>query len=202
MLVVDYSRELNPTLTQLADEIAALLPDRCDVVGQSIGTWLAAEVAARRRSSVRRVVLISTFSRVRDLSLGASARMTRMTPAWLYRMTTPKLMALACGPVGDGTGHPFFDGVADSDQDGVARRTRWQIGRDVTDLLRSINQPVAVVLGGSDRFVARRRREFAHLAGIFSRPDDRFEIVDDAGHVLLPTAAVDRAAAVVEEFLA
>lgn len=202
VLLVEYSRENQPTLGELADEIAALLPDRCDLVGQSIGTWLVAEVAARRRESVRRVVLISTFSRVRDLTLRLSALLTRRTPRWLYRRTTPPLMAAVCGPVGDGKDHPFLGGVAESDQDGVARRTRWQVGRDATDLLRSISQPVAVVLGASDRFVPRRRREYAHLAAIFSRPGDRVEIIDGAGHVLLPSGAVDRAAEVVAEFLA
>ncbi len=201
VLLVDYSRELSESLGDLADEIAELLPDRCDLVGQSIGTWLAAEVARRRPSSVRRVVLVAPFSRVRNNALRVSALATRLTPRWMYRRTTPTLMAVACGPVGDGKRHPFLSGVAESDQSGVARRTRWQIGRDVTDLLRSIEQPVAMVLGGSDRFVPRRKREFEHLAEIFSRPDDRVSVIDDAGHVLLPSAAVDKAARLIDEFL-
>ena len=40
------------------------------------------------------------------------------------------MMAIACGPVGDGGKHPFLAGVANSDQKGVARRNKWQIGRD------------------------------------------------------------------------
>ena len=201
VLLVDYSRELTGSPGDLADEIAQLIPERCDLVGQSIGTWLAAEVAVRRRAAVRRVVLVSPFTRVRNITLRGSALFTRLMPRWLYRSTTPGLMAVACGPVGDGKEHPFLDGVANSDQAGVARRTRWQVGRDVTDLFRSVEQPTALVLGGSDRFVPRRGREWKHLAEIFFRPDDRVEILEDTGHVLLPSESVDQAAKIIDEFL-
>ena len=135
MLLVDYAAEVEPDLDSLAEAIADLLPDECDVVGQSIGTWLAAEVAQRRREQVRRVALMSTFTRTRTVSLWLSALMTRLSPRKIYRATTPRLMALACGPVGDGGNHPFLAGVANSDQKGVARRTKWQIGRDFSSRL-------------------------------------------------------------------
>lgn len=201
VLLVDYSREIEPTLDDLADAIAELLPDRCDLVGQSIGTWLAAHVARRRPDAVRKVVLIATFTRVRGLAVRASAAMTRLMPRWLYRRTTPALMRLACGPVGDGGDHPFLRGVAASDQEGVARRSRWQVGHDARQLLAGVDQPVAVLVGNADRFVPRRRREFARLESIFSRRGDRFETIDGAGHVLLPSAAVETATLRIEEHL-
>jgi pimeloyl-ACP methyl ester carboxylesterase len=202
VLLVDYSRELTASPGDLAGAIADLIPDRCDLVGQSIGTWIAAEVAVRRRSAVRRVVLISPFTRVRNITLRGSALGTRLMPRWLYRTTTPTMMAMACGPVGDGRDHPFLDGVANSDQAGVARRTRWQVNQDVTGLFRSIEQPTALVLGGSDRFVPRRDREWKHLTEIFSRSEDRVEILDDAGHVFLPSESVDQATRIIVDFLA
>ena len=58
------------------------------MVGQSIGTWLAAEVAQRRPERVRRVALMSTFA-VRIAALWLSALMARLSPRKIYRATTP-----------------------------------------------------------------------------------------------------------------
>ena len=159
VLLVDYSVEAEEDLETLADKIGALLPDRFDVVGQSIGSWLAVEVVLRRSEAVRRVVLVATFTRTRTWSLRASALITRWLPRPLYRAMTPGLMAVTCGPVGDGRTHPFLRTVGGSNQRSVAKRTRWQIGRDMSGRMGSLGQPTLVLLGGSDRFVPRRRRE-------------------------------------------
>jgi pimeloyl-ACP methyl ester carboxylesterase len=201
VLLVDYAAEVEPDLESLAEAIAELLPDECDVVGQSIGTWLAAEVAQRRPDKVRRVALMSTFTRTRTVSLWLSALTTRLSPRKIYRAATPRLMAIACGPVGDGRRHPFLAGVANSDQEGVARRTRWQIGRDFSTRLGGIPQPALVLLGDADRFVPRRRREFARIRAQFTGGDDRVVVIPDAGHVFLPSPAIDRAVTEIERFL-
>lgn len=202
VLLVDYSTEVEPDLDALAEAIAALAPPQCDVIGQSIGTWLAVEVARRRPRQVRKVVLMATFTRTRNLPLRVSQLVTRWSPRPLYRAVTPRLMALVCGPVGDGGDHPFLAGAARSDQEGVARRTGWQLGRDVSERLRGVAQPTLVLLGGRDRFVPSRRREQARLRSIFAGPADRVVVIEGAGHVLLPSAAIGRAVAEVEEFLA
>jgi pimeloyl-ACP methyl ester carboxylesterase len=202
VLLVDYAAEVESDLESLAEAIGDLLPDECDLLGQSIGTWLAAEVAQRRRRKVRRVALMSTFTRTRPVSLRLSALMTRLSPRKIYRATTPRLMALACGPVGDGGDHPFLAGVANSDQEGVARRTKWQIGRDFSERLGAIPQPTLVLLGDADRFVPRRRREFGRIRSQFTSGSDRVVVIPDAGHVFLPSAAIDRAATEIEKFLA
>jgi len=202
VLLADYAAEVEPDLDSLAEAIAELIPETCDIVGQSIGTWLAAEVAQRRRERVGRVVLMSTFTRTRTISLWLSALMTRLSPRKIYRATAPRLMAVACGPVGDGGNHPFLAGVANSDQKGVARRTKWQIRRDFSSRLGSIPQPTLVLLGGDDRFVPRRRREFGRIRAQFTGGGDRVVVIPDAGHVFLPSAAIDRAADEIERFLA
>jgi pimeloyl-ACP methyl ester carboxylesterase len=201
VLLVDYAAEVESDLDSLAEAIADLLPDECDVVGQSIGTWLAAEVAQRQRKKVRRVALMSTFTRTRTVSLWLSALITRLSPRKIYRATTPRLMAVACGPVGDGGKHPFLTGVSNSDQEGVARRTKWQIGRDFAPQLGGIPQPTLVLLGAADRFVPRRKREFGRIRSQFTGFDDRVVVIPDAGHVFLPSAAIDRAATEIESFL-
>jgi pimeloyl-ACP methyl ester carboxylesterase len=201
VLLVDYAAEVESDLDSLAEAIADLLPDECDVVGQSIGTWLAAEVAQRQRKKVRRVALMSTFTRTRTVSLWLSALITRLSPRKIYCATTPRLMAVACGPVGDGGKHPFLTGVANSDQEGVARRTKWQIGRDFAPRLGGIPQPTLVLLGAADRFVPRRKREFGRIRSQFTGFDDRVVVIPDAGHVFLPSAAIDRAVTEIENFL-
>lgn len=202
VLLVDYSTETEPDLESLAEAIVRLLPEQCDVLGQSIGSWLAAEVAQRRRKQVRRVVLTATFTRTRPISLRISKLMTRLTPRKLYRATTPRLMAWVCGPVGDGGDHPFLAGVAASDREAVARRTGWQIGRDFSARLHSIPQPTLVLLGGDDRFVPRRRREFARIRSAFTGTGDRVVTIPGAGHVFMPSAAIEQAVTEIEAFLA
>ena len=83
----------------------------------------------------------------------------------------------------------------------MARRTKWQIGRDFAARLGGIPQPTLVLLGDADRFVPRRRREFARIRAQFTGGDDRVVVIPDAGHVFLPTAAIDRAATEIEKFL-
>lgn len=201
VLLVDYSHETNPTLDDLADEIVGLLPDRCDLVGQSVGTWLAALVAQSRADAVRRVALIATFTRVRDTALRVSAWTTRWAPGPLYRLATPTLMKIACGPIGDGRDHPFLRDVADSDQEGVARRTRWQIGRDFGPMLRGISQPVAVFVGQRDRFVPDRDDEFDRIRAVFDRPGGSVTVIEDAGHVMLPSPAINQVTTAILEHL-
>lgn len=201
VLLVDYTLEAEASLEALAEKIGAMLPDSFDVVGQSIGTWLAIEVALRRSEAVRRVVLIATFTRTRTWPLRVSAFITRWLPRRLYRAMTPALMAVTCGPIGDGKTHPFLRTVGSSHQRSVAKRTRWQIGRDMSTRMRLIGKPALVLLGASDRFVPRRKREFARIRSIFTGSDDRVVVIPRAGHVMLPSAAIDLAATETLAFL-
>ena len=65
-----------------------------------------------------------------------------------------RMMAIACGPVGDGGKHPFLAGVANSDQKGVARRTKVADRARLAARLGGIPQPTLVLLGDADRFSA------------------------------------------------
>jgi len=58
-----------------------------------------------------------------------------------------------------------------------------------------------VLLGDADRFVPRRRREFARFRAQFTGGGDRVVVIPDAGHVFLPSAAIDRATTEIEKFL-
>jgi pimeloyl-ACP methyl ester carboxylesterase len=203
VLVADYTAEHNPTLEDLAAEIAAVaraqVGGEVDLLGQSIGTLMAAEIAAGGALPVRRVVLIGTFTRVRDATLRVANALSAISPDALQRLTAPALMAVACGPVGDGRRHPFFPAARRSIFSRTRRRTAWQVARDFSPLLRRIDRPLLVVLGECDRFPrsgdAARVREAVE-------PRGRVVSVPDAGHVLLPSQVIEFAAREIGGFLA
>jgi pimeloyl-ACP methyl ester carboxylesterase len=69
VLVIDYSAETNATLEGLSAEIASVITTKghavIDLMGQSIGTIIAAQLASGYGLPVRRVVLMSTFTCLR-----------------------------------------------------------------------------------------------------------------------------------------
>jgi len=170
VLIVDYAREIESSLDDLADTIAAALPERCDLIGQSFGTWLAAEIARRRPVAVRRVAMVAPFTRVGPVRTRLRAISGRLLPST----------------------------SATSGRGDVARRIRWQLGRDAPALFAGVDQP-ALALLFDDGAPLRRRGEASRLASIFSRPDDRVVIVDEAGDAT--TAMNDVVASGIENFL-
>lgn len=202
VILVDYTTEQNPSLEALAGEVAAVAARATegpvDLLGQSIGTLVAALVAGSGKVEVRKVVLIATFTRARWMTLRMSNALSRLTPRFLYRLTVVPLIAGACGPVGDGWRHPFLAATLRADQAAVRRRTAWQISRDFTEELAAIPGPVRVIMGGKDRFVPDAAREIEKLRAIFGR--EAVVVVPRAGHVMLPSAAVETAAAEIEAF--
>ncbi|OGO32907.1 MAG: hypothetical protein A2Z03_07940 [Chloroflexi bacterium RBG_16_56_8] len=206
VIVVDFSAETNPTLealvAEIADGVRAEINTTLDVMGQSIGTILAAQIATQHSLPVRRVALTCTFTRLRWTTLRWVVRFTRLSPVWLYRLTSPLTIAISCGPVGDGRNHPAFAASRNSDKRAVARRTAWQIDRDFSHDLVKIRSPLLILMGDSDRFVANAEREIAALRELFAG-HSRAQVmtVPNAGHIFLPSAAIDFACAQIELFL-
>ena len=206
VLLADYTAESNPTLDELGDEIARQVATEVngtfDVLGQSIGSVLAARLAVRPDLRVRRVVVISTFTRLRWRALAASNRVLGLTPRWLYARTAGPLMGIVCGPVGSGRDHPFFDAVRVSDPADAVKRTGWEIGRDFAVELSALAascRPTLVLMGAADRFVPDARREVAKLRALFG--PSTVDVLDGSGHVVLPDHAVAVAVRRVERFL-
>lgn len=206
VLLVDYSAEKHPTLGGLADEIADTVASAVsapvDVLGQSIGSILAADLACRPAVGVRRVVLVSTFTVLRWRTLAAASALIRRTPAGLYRRTAAPLMGLVCGPVGSGRDHPFLDAVRSSDPAAAAKRTQWEVGRDFSvelSALAATGRPTLVLMGAADRFVPDVGSETARLAELFGPVS--VASVHGAGHVFLPDEAVAEAVERIEDFL-
>lgn len=205
VVVADYRGEENGTLDELAAEIGAAaraaLPGPWDLLGQSLGTIAAARIAGDAGTPVRKVVLIGTFTRLRRGALRIGNAVTALTPRPVYHLTAVPLMALVCGPVGDGWHHPFFAAVRTSDPAGVIKRTDWEIGRDFGADLRRLDAPCLVLMGARDRFVPDVDREIAALRALFADRPAGVVAIPDAGHVLLPTAAIARAVGEIEGFL-
>lgn len=203
VLLADYTVERNVTLDALAVEIAALVAleigGPVDLLGQSIGTLVVARLAGSEKLDVRKVALIATFTEARNSALRVANAVNRLSPRLLYRLTAAPLMAFVCGPVGDGWRHPFLRAVGRSNPPDARRRTAWQIDRDFTGDLVAISQPVRVLMGGRDRFVPDAQVAVAKLRSIFG--DDAVVAIPRAGHVLLPTPAIERAVAEIEAFL-
>jgi pimeloyl-ACP methyl ester carboxylesterase len=206
VVVVDFSRETNATLDALSGEIARAIaaegPATLDVLGQSIGTILAAQVACRYGLPVRRVVLVSTFTILRWKLLRIVALLTRLSPGFVYRLTAGLTVTLSCGPVGDGRAHPIFASARNAEKGGVARRTQWEVGRDFAADLGPVRSPLLILMGAQDRFVPDAKREIRKLHALFAdHPAATVDVVPRAGHVFLPSTAIAAAAARIESFL-
>lgn len=206
VVVVDFSAERNQTLEALVEEIAVQLAARgdaaLDIMGQSIGTIIAAQLSVLPQLSVRRVVLTCTFTRARWTMLRGVVWLTRLSPRFLYRLTSPLTIALSCGPVGDGRRHPAFAASRNSDKNAVARRTAWQIKRDFSPALACIEAPLLILMGQNDRFVPHAGREIAALRALFAgHAAAHVHAVPNAGHIFLPSAAIDEACDRIEAFL-
>ncbi|MER8839686.1 alpha/beta hydrolase [Mesorhizobium sp. M0913] len=204
VILVDYTTETEKTLDALSTSIANVLREEVrgsfDLLGQSIGTILVAQVSMQGLP-VRRVVLISTFLRLTDFKLKLSNLLAGVLPRRLYRIFSRPVLKWACGPVGDGYHHPFFDKSAESDPRHIIKRTGWEIGRDFRQDVGSISQRLLILMGAKDRFVPNVQREIHQLRSLLVRRDAKVVAVPGAGHVLLPTSAIGFAVLQIREFL-
>ncbi len=204
--VADYTQEENETLEELAGEIAGAVSDELGepfhLLGQSIGTILSARVASDYDLPVRKVSLMCTFTKLPWNQLRVSNFFMRMTPDFLYRLTTRPVMSYVCGPVHDGEDHPFFEASRNSDKSKVVKRTAWQIDRDFSEDLSEISQPLLILMGKEDRFVPDAEEEIKKLSTIFRmKSDASVEAVAEAGHVFLPGHAIELVVKRIDDFL-
>lgn len=205
VVVADYSRERTASLEELTSRVVEVTRDKLsgpvDVLGESLGSIVAAQMSSRSGSDVRRLVLVGTFTRLSTWPLRGTMVSARLAPRGAYRVLTPLLMSYVCGPVGDGADDPFFSYLRESDPRGAAKRTGWEIGRDFGQDLRKIRHPALVVMGAKDRFVPDIRREVRKLNAVLRDKQARVVQISGAGHVLLPRAAIESAANEIEAFL-
>ena len=205
VIVIYFSAETKPTLESLVTEIAAVVKAEgrspIDVMGQSIGTIFAAQLATLHGLPVRRVVLTCTFTILRWKTLQWVVSLSRLSPGWLYRLTSPLSIIISCGPVGDGWKHPAFTATWNSDKDAVVKRTAWEINRDFGPDLAKIQSPLLILMGERDGFVPDAAQEVKKLRQMFANRPARVDTIPNAGHIFLPSKAIALASEKIEEFL-
>jgi pimeloyl-ACP methyl ester carboxylesterase len=205
VVVVDYSSENNAALEGLSAEIAALIQAEnhtaIDVLGQSIGTVLAAQIVSDYGLPIRKVVLCCTFTHLRWTLLRLSAAFVRNTPRWLYRLTSRASVIVTSGPVGDGWNHPTFEAARDIDPAALPRRTLWEVDRDFAADLVKVVEPLLILMGEQDRFVPNAQREVEKLRGIFTDHRAQVEVIPNAGHIFMPSTAITLASDKINTFL-
>ncbi len=205
VIVIDYTKENNTTLealsTEIADKIKTLNLSRVHILGQSIGTILAAQVANSHGLEVGKVIIVCTFTKLNWNKLRLSNIILRLTPGWLYKLSSPSIMAVVTGPVGDGKNHPFFEASKNSDKAGVIKRTSWEINRDFAEDLVKIDTPSLFLMGEKDRFVTSAQKEIERLKRLFVDHPATIVSIPNAGHVLLPSQAISTAVSQIEDFL-
>ena len=172
----------------LADLLDQLRLDRVDVVGASLGGWLAAELALRHPARVRRLVLVAPVGldvpdARGELFFGAAA------PRGIggFGEVRGVLFADPDGPVALDTlpDEPprdralrWFGGLAGAAALGW---TAPQLSNPkLAGRLARIHTPTLLVWGGRDRVVPVAQGD-AWRSGL---PDARLEVVDGAGHAL------------------
>lgn len=191
-------------LDDLLDWIAATLDllegaglEGADLIGASVGGFLAAEVAAVARVAVRRLVLIAPFGLfdAADPVADVFAQRTPDLPALLA--VRPAAVAAHFAPPEGADSAEWMVALARASE--AAARLLWPLGdRGLHKRLHRITSPTLVVWGTADRVIPPTyARRFA--AGIGPRATVR--TVEGAGH-LTDLDAPDAVAAAVLEFLA
>lgn len=205
VVIVDYSGEQTTSVEQLSEEIGRALrrelSEPVDLLGQSIGTIFAAQLDGGAMIPTRRIVLCCTFTRLRWTALRVSNALLRLTPGPVYRAIAPLSMAIVCGPVGDGADHPFFAASKAARKEGVIKRTAWEIGRDFRADLARVRSSLLVLMGEKDRFVPNVADEVERLERLFGGRDARIRLIPGAGHVVLPSKAIQFVIREIETFL-
>jgi len=178
------------------DVLDALALDRVDVVGLSLGGWLAAELALRHPIRVSRLVLVDA----------AGVRLPGVPMGNPFMLPPPKVRELMFHDPTSSVARALFPDVPPPERLETVLRGReasarllWnpaQAYRKLTSRLWRIRVPTLVVWGREDRLIPLVYGE-AYARGI---PAARLEILDGCGH-LPPFEHPERFADLVLRFL-
>ncbi|MFC4472729.1 hypothetical protein ACFPH6_51175 [Streptomyces xiangluensis] len=193
LVLVDYAEEQHATLSALIDTLIELFGNLSGPAlsfwGQSFGNLLAASIAAADVLPVDRVALVSPFTQLPKVTQAATVPLS-ITPAALYKITTPTVGRWIFGPVDGNLDHPFFASLAAMAPVTVARRAGWLRGQRFVDPFLQIQAPVKVWLGERDRLI-ELDDERPFFQALTRRRSDQFTMVPGSGHVALPARSVE-----------
>ncbi|HYB43671.1 MAG TPA: alpha/beta fold hydrolase, partial [Candidatus Methylomirabilis sp.] len=193
---LDEIESMEDLVFHTVDVLDALGVERADVIGLSLGGWLAAELALRHPARVRRLVLVDAAgTRVpgvvrEDLFMATPARARQLLFA---EPASPLAMAL----VPDAPPPERLEAALRGRE--AAARLLWNPHaqyRKLTSRLGRIAAPTLVVWGAHDRLLPRALGE-AYQRGI---PGAALAVLDGCGH-LPPLEQPERFARVALDFL-
>jgi pimeloyl-ACP methyl ester carboxylesterase len=167
-----------------------------DLVGLSMGGYVALALAAADPSRVRTLALLDTKAGP-DTDDGKAARdetaaaVVREGRGWLFDKLSGVLLAERATDLVRGRLRTIVE--SQSYETIVADLAGMRDRPDQTELLRSLSMPAAVVVGAEDALTPPEVHE--EMAGLL--PDAKLTVVDDAGHMTPMEApeAVDEALA-------
>ena len=192
----DVIEDVEDLVFHTVDVLDALGLDRVDVVGLSLGGWLAAELALRHPSRVGRLILVDA----------AGTRVPGVERGDLFLSTPAKARQLLFADPGSELARTLVPDAPLPERLEVALRGReaaarliWhphRMHRKLTERLWRITAPTLVVWGADDRLIPLPYGE-AYARGI---PGAKLVTLEGCGH-LPPFEQPDRFADVVLDFL-
>jgi pimeloyl-ACP methyl ester carboxylesterase len=190
----DLLEDLADWVTATLDLLEASGLEGADLVGASLGGYLAVEVAAFSPATVRRLVLVAPFGLSDDEEPVADiwARKPRELPGLLSAQPERFAAALAAPPGAEPADWELVLHRASE----AAARLLWPFGdRGLHKRLHRIRQPTLLVWGREDRVVppSYARRLASGISGWVEARE-----IEDAGHA----AEIDRPDAVADAVLA
>lgn len=155
-----------PSIDAMAEAVLALADrlecERFDLVGHSLGGYVAFGVLRRAKDRVRRLALVTTKA-TPDSPEAKEARrrqadlLEREGPRGLARALIPKLFREGAGEIAIEEARRMVEG---NNVTGLVRALEAMRERpDSTPLLRSIAQPTLIVAGADDRVMPRSEQE-------------------------------------------
>lgn len=172
------------SVREMAARVLAGLPDRCAVVGHSLGGMVAMELARLAPDKVTRLVLIATDA-LAELPGVAAARDTMIARARAGRLNDAMAEAVPTAALAPGAGRAaVWDTMRHmADQLGVdtfqVHSRAMQRRPDQQGTLRRLSLPALVICGAHDRLFSPRRHEV--MAGLL--PQGQLVVLEEAGHL-------------------
>jgi pimeloyl-ACP methyl ester carboxylesterase len=195
LILVNYAQERHATLADLIASIdkgltKSLGSESCIFWAQSFGNLLATGVLQKGSVSVKKLLMVSPFTRLPSLLTRMSAASLALTPTFLYRATIKPLGRYVFGPVGENARHPFFQALARATTPEVRRQTKWLVNQDFNQQYEAIAIPAKAWLGDKDRLVnlPDQLKYFKDLAS--RKPNLSLSVIPDSGHVVFPNKVV------------
>jgi len=207
LCLVNYAQEQHKDIDSLGRTIEELLlanyqKEAVLIYSQSFGNLLMARLGSGDNLAIKRVFMISPFTKLPGLMSKISYYSLFVTPTWVYRNTIKPMARYVFGPVGNSNKkHPFFDALTRATSSGVRRQTRWLLKLDYEEVFPKIKAPAIISLGVKDRLVNIKEQIAYYEAACSTRNDWKLVLNQNNGHVIFMPEEIDWAKDEIVKFL-